>query len=80
MRTGAVVADLRELWPGHDLPYVPEMIEAKRAGEHGRLSGIVAAQRLADDIARLHTTLDAAATATALPDRPARPPTRPCTT
>src|SRR5262249_29451871 len=32
MRTGEVVADLRQLWPGHDLPYVPELIAAKAAG------------------------------------------------
>jgi predicted nucleotidyltransferase len=76
MRTGEIVADLTALWPGHDLPYVPELIEAKRLGEHARLDGrrigrlSVDAARLAADVTRLGVTLTEAAEASHLPERP----------
>jgi uncharacterized protein len=68
MRSGEVVADLRAL--GTDIPYVAELIEAKRAAEHGRLVGIVTPQRLADDVERLRAELTEAAASSSLPDKP----------
>jgi predicted nucleotidyltransferase len=70
LRTGEIVADLGTLWPGHDLPYVPDLIAAKRAGEHSRLDGVVDEDRLAADVARLRSTLEEAAEASRLPDQP----------
>ncbi|GAA1813241.1 nucleotidyltransferase domain-containing protein [Luedemannella flava] len=70
MRTGEVVADLDALWPDHDLPYVADLIAAKRLGEHAALGDIVAADRLATDVTRLNETLDAAAAASSLPEAP----------
>jgi predicted nucleotidyltransferase len=70
MRTGEVDCDLRRLWAGHDLPYVPELIEVKRTAEHVELDGIVAPERLAADVARLRSTLEDAAAESRLPERP----------
>jgi predicted nucleotidyltransferase len=77
MRTGEIVADIRELWQGPDLPalpYLPEMLAAKREGEHSSLAGIVPTAHLLADVTRLRATLDEAATKTALPDRPSAQP------
>jgi predicted nucleotidyltransferase len=70
LRTGEVVADLGLLWDGHDLPYVPELIAAKRLGEHAALDGLVDPARLAADVERLGATLTDAAEASPLPDQP----------
>lgn len=70
MRNAKVIADLRRLWPDYDVPYVPDLIEAKRAGEHERLGGVVAVERLADDVVRLRGVLEAEAAASQLPERP----------
>jgi predicted nucleotidyltransferase len=70
MRTGEVVADLGLLWDGHDVPYVPELIAAKRLGEHAALAGLVASARLAGDVERLGATLTEAAEASPMPEQP----------
>jgi predicted nucleotidyltransferase len=70
MRTGEVVADIRLLWTEAGLSYVPDLIEAKRAGEHGAWPEDVDREQLARDVTRLHETLDRAATDTHLPERP----------
>lgn len=73
MRTGAVVADLRLLWAGHGVDYVPDLIAAKAVGEHRALSAdpdLPAPAVLAADVARLRGELELARDATALPDRP----------
>ena len=70
LRTGEVVANLGALWPDHDLPYVPDLIAAKRLGEHAGLAGVVDPDRLAADVTRLRATLDEAAAVSSLPDRP----------
>ncbi len=67
MDCGEVVADLRRLWQGHRLPYVPELIAAKREGEHHKLTGIVAVDQLAADVSRLRVALEQAASDTRLP-------------
>jgi len=68
--TGEVVADLNALWSGHDLPYVPELIAAKRLGEHARSDGVVDPARLAADVERLGATLTSAAEDSSLPEQP----------
>jgi predicted nucleotidyltransferase len=70
MRTGEVVADLAALWPDHALPYVPDLIAAKRLGEHAALGSLVDAERLASDVIRLLDTLEAAAQDGPLPAAP----------
>ncbi|AJT68016.1 hypothetical protein T261_6404 [Streptomyces lydicus] len=50
--------------------YVPELIAAKEAAEHGAAGEVVDPARLRTDIEALHTRLDAAQAATALPDAP----------
>ncbi|MGD3107499.1 nucleotidyltransferase domain-containing protein [Streptomyces sp. YGL11-2] len=50
--------------------YVPELIAAKEAAEHGPAGAVVDPARLRTDIAALHARLDAAQAATALPDAP----------
>ena len=66
MRTGEVVADLREL----DAPaYVPDLIAAKRAAEHGPFPPDARAA-LDHDVARLRTDLEAARDASRLRDQP----------
>ncbi|GAA3287443.1 hypothetical protein GCM10020218_050960 [Dactylosporangium vinaceum] len=68
LRTGEVEADLRVL---NTLAYVPELIEAKKAGEHRALPpGLVAAERLAADVARLTAELEAARDESKLPPTP----------
>ena len=69
MRTGEVVADLRSLHSGADLPYVPDLIEAKARGEHGGWDdGLVSTDRLAQDVARLRASLTEAAASSTLPE------------
>ncbi|QHC21898.1 nucleotidyltransferase domain-containing protein [Streptomyces sp. GS7] len=50
--------------------YVPELIAAKEAAEHGPAGAVVDPARLRADIEALHARLDAAQAATALPDVP----------
>ena len=71
MRTGEIVADLRQLWePDLDLPYVPDLIKAKASGEHSTLTPeLVPADRLAADVHRLGGLLQAARDTTHLPER-----------
>ncbi|MER7009639.1 nucleotidyltransferase domain-containing protein [Dactylosporangium sp. NPDC000555] len=72
MRTGEVEADLRVL---NTLPYVPGLIEAKRAGEHRALPpGLVDPRTLAADVARLSAELEAARDASKLPAAPSAGP------
>lgn len=68
MRTGDIVADLRLL--GTRIPYVPELIAAKREGEHGKLVGIVTPQQLSADVERLGGELTEAAASSQLPGGP----------
>jgi predicted nucleotidyltransferase len=76
MRTGEVRADLRQLCaaggPGVRLGYVPDLIAAKRAAEHGRYAdhpGLPDPDRLAADVAALRAELAVARDASALPER-----------
>lgn len=67
MRTGEVLADLRELGgPG----YLAELMAAKREAEHGSLGDVVAPALLERDVAALRTELAEAAAASALPEAP----------
>lgn len=50
--------------------YIPELIAAKEAAEHGPAGAVVDPSRLRTDIEALHGRLDAAQAATALPDAP----------
>ncbi|MGI5242808.1 nucleotidyltransferase domain-containing protein [Dactylosporangium sp. CA-139066] len=68
MRTGEVQADLRVL---NTLQYVPDLIEAKKAGEHDRLPpSLVAPEVLAADVQRLTAELESARDASKLPASP----------
>ncbi|MFF4774149.1 DNA polymerase beta superfamily protein [Microtetraspora fusca] len=70
MRTGRVVADLTRLLP-YGPPYLPELVEAKRAAEHGALPGDgPGRERLARDVLGLTAALEEAREASALPDAP----------
>ncbi|WP_432995542.1 nucleotidyltransferase domain-containing protein [Dactylosporangium sp. CA-233914] len=72
MRTGEIQADLRVL---NTLPYVPDLIEAKRAGEHDRLpAALVSPERLESDVARLTAELESARGASKLPPSPSAAP------
>ncbi|WP_435205127.1 nucleotidyltransferase domain-containing protein [Micromonospora sp. bgisy143] len=66
MRTGRVETDLGVL--GTELPYVPDLIAAKREAEHGPLPAGAAA-RLATDVPRLRAELEAARDASTLPEQ-----------
>ncbi|RJL34638.1 nucleotidyltransferase domain-containing protein [Bailinhaonella thermotolerans] len=66
MRTGEVVADLRELLP-YGPPYLAELIEAKRAAEHG--AAPVGAEAVSGDVAALTARLERERDASALPER-----------
>jgi hypothetical protein len=69
---GAPAPDLRVL---NTLPYVPQLIEAKRADEHDALPpSLVAPATLAADVARLTAELEAARDASALPAAPSAGP------
>ncbi|GIH06538.1 nucleotidyltransferase [Rhizocola hellebori] len=69
MRTGSVVADLRQLWPDYAVPYAGELIEAKRQGEHAPLGSLVPIDLLRGDITRLRVALAEAAAVSRLPER-----------
>ncbi|MEU5303591.1 DNA polymerase beta superfamily protein [Streptomyces noursei] len=72
MATGRLVAHLPTLAGGPDAPaYVPELVAAKEAAEHGPTGDLVPPDRLRADVEALHARLDAAQAATALPDAPA---------
>jgi hypothetical protein len=67
MRTGEVVADLRVL--GASLPYVGDLIAAKREAEHTPLpTGVT--ELLAGEVPRLRAELEEARDGSALPDAP----------
>jgi predicted nucleotidyltransferase len=69
LRTGELIADLREL---NTLPYVPALIEAKKSGEHDRLTeDLVTRDRLAADVTRLTAALEDARLSSPLPPAPA---------
>ncbi|WP_308195789.1 nucleotidyltransferase domain-containing protein [Dactylosporangium sp. AC04546] len=68
MHTGEVQADLRPL---ATLPYIADMIEAKKAGEHRLLpADLVSRDRLADDVESLTAALESARDASHLPATP----------
>ncbi|WP_240506687.1 DNA polymerase beta superfamily protein [Thermoactinospora rubra] len=68
MRTGEVVADLTALLP-YGPPYLEELIEAKRAAEHGALPADAPDRvRLARDVAALTATLEQAMADSRLPE------------
>ncbi|WP_027661039.1 nucleotidyltransferase domain-containing protein [Salinispora fenicalii] len=67
MRTGRLETDLGVLGTG--LPYVPDLIAAKREAELGPLPA-GAAPRLAADVPRLRAELEAARDMSVLPDSP----------
>ncbi|MFD5858231.1 nucleotidyltransferase domain-containing protein [Streptomyces chartreusis] len=70
MRSGEVQAHLPTLLGEVGAPgYLPELIEAKAAREHGAAD--VDHARVAADVERLHGVLDEAQAASALPDAPA---------
>ncbi|MEU8757160.1 nucleotidyltransferase domain-containing protein [Streptomyces chartreusis] len=70
MRSGEVQAHLPTLLGEVDAPgYLPELIAAKAAREHGAAD--VDHARVAADVERLHGVLDEAQAASALPDAPA---------
>ena len=71
MYTGEIVCDLGRLADGMDLPYVPDLIAAKAAGEHWPMptaTGLRA--RLHGDVTRLTGLLEQAREESKLPDRP----------
>jgi predicted nucleotidyltransferase len=71
MRTGEVVCDLGRLAIGMDLPYVPELIAAKSAGEHWPMPSSTGLRaRLHADVTRLTGLLEQARDESALPERP----------
>jgi uncharacterized protein len=73
MRTGEVVADLTRLDGGP--AYVPELIEAKRAAEHGALpAGAPDHARLAADVAAMTARLEHERDRSSLPERPSVEP------
>ncbi|WP_313884405.1 nucleotidyltransferase domain-containing protein [Streptomyces tropicalis] len=70
MRSGEVQAHLPSLLGEAGAPgYLPELVAAKAGQEHGRAD--VDHDRVRADVERLHTTLDEAQAASALPDAPA---------
>ncbi|MGH3239441.1 MAG: nucleotidyltransferase domain-containing protein [Spirillospora sp.] len=71
MRTGEVEADLTRL-AGDGPPYLPELIEAKRAAEHGALPpDAPTPSRLRDDVAALTARLESERDGCDLPEVPA---------
>jgi predicted nucleotidyltransferase len=71
MRTGEVEADLTRL-AGDGPSYLPDLIEAKRAAEHGALpADAPGLTRLQEDIAALTVRLEGERERSALPDAPA---------
>lgn len=77
MRSGEVQADLRVLGTtvAEAPPYLGELMAAKTAGEHRALPAEIGTPAAIEaDVNRLHTVLDEAQQASALPDRPAAEP------
>ncbi|WP_031075671.1 DNA polymerase beta superfamily protein [Streptomyces sp. NRRL S-118] len=71
MRAGEVQAHLPTLLAAVDAPaYLPELIEAKAAAEHGPAGGAVDTARVRADVEALHTALDEAQAGSSLPDAP----------
>ncbi|MDI1465701.1 nucleotidyltransferase domain-containing protein [Catellatospora sp. KI3] len=73
MRTGTVQADLTLLYGDCDLPYVPDLIAAKREGEHrvlGTDAGLPGPDRILADTARLREQLNQAKADAKLPAQP----------
>jgi hypothetical protein len=71
MRTGEVVADLRLLYAGSGLPYVPELIAAKTTAERVELDeAVVSSDRVTADVVRLRGALATARDASRLPETP----------
>jgi hypothetical protein len=71
MRTGNIVADLSVLAPDYGPSYLPDLIEAKRAAEHGKLPDDAAdRERLAADVADLTRRLEEDRDRSSLPERP----------
>ncbi len=71
MYSGEVVCDLGRLADGMDLPYVPELIEAKAAGEHWPMPSVPGLRaRLHADVARLTGLLEQARDESPLADHP----------
>lgn len=71
MRTGEVEAGLTRL-AGGGPPYLPELVEAKRAAEHGGLpDGAPGLPRLRDDVAALTARLEDERGRSCLPEFPA---------
>ena len=72
MRAGELCADLRVLAPEYGPGYLPELIEAKRAAEHGGLpAGAPGGDLLEADIAALTRRLEEERDGSALPAEPA---------
>ncbi|WP_242614536.1 nucleotidyltransferase domain-containing protein [Actinomadura roseirufa] len=70
MRAGEVQADLTRL-TAHGPSYLPFLVEAKRAAEHGALPpGAPAADRLRADVDALTARLEDERSRTSLPERP----------
>ncbi|MEU0936968.1 nucleotidyltransferase domain-containing protein [Embleya sp. NPDC005971] len=73
MRTGLVIADLRQLADLHPTiapAYLDDLTAAKRAAEHGAVHELVAPDTIRADIERLQAALDDAHQASTLADRP----------
>lgn len=71
MRAGEVRAHLPTLLGEVAAPaYLPELIEAKAAAEHGPAQGAVDPERARADVEALHTVLDEAQADSSLPDAP----------
>lgn len=73
MRSGQVVADLRELaglYPDEAPAYLGDLMAAKREAEHGALNGQVTVDTVAADTERLRAALDAAHRSSTLAERP----------
>ncbi|GAA0951693.1 nucleotidyltransferase domain-containing protein [Nonomuraea longicatena] len=66
MRSGRMEADLTRLY-AYGPPYLPELVAAKREAEHGRAPHVEGAGA---DVARLTAELEAARTASTLPETP----------
>lgn len=72
MRTGRMLAHLPSLLDAESTPaYLPDLIAAKRAAEHGGLDDLVAGAILDRDLAELLSRLDQAQHDTRLPEQPA---------
>ncbi|MCQ0014607.1 nucleotidyltransferase domain-containing protein [Actinomadura madurae] len=73
MRTGEVEADLTRLAGGP--PYLPDLVEAKRAAEHGALPrDAPGPPRLRNDVAALTALLEDERDRSSLPEAPREPP------